>query len=330
MLASQSKTKLVHEIEFYQRSLSIIVSLTKQLDSLSLIDCLLTRLSKTSLVKMACIYEVHHTNSEFIRSAADSSQLIFKQVMERPWQAKDTTAAPEIAVDSFLAHKQMTQRIEGKVREIVTFPIIPEEGQIGHILLFECTDLLAVKNLLAGHVMTVFCNLLTIFDRMERDVVTGLYNAHTLNLSLIRYARLALILAHDANRQANREWLAMLKIVYLNQAQTSTNEKKEITLHIACELKSVFRNTDLQFRYSEDEFVMVLVCDHKSGVESALDRFLVNTKQHKIIAQRQVQLLVSFAEFNLKASASETVREVKKSLSKLKGQKPQAACCEEG
>ncbi|WP_440903017.1 diguanylate cyclase domain-containing protein [Catenovulum sp. SX2] len=297
------------DVEFLQRTISLILALTKQTDSLSLVDSLFLRLFKAKLVSYACMYEVHHKQGKEITQAGDAKQLYFKQVLEKPWQAKDTLEPPQIVIDSFLAQKPMTQAIEGKRSKYLVFPILPESGNVALALELQAIDVRAVQNFLAGNVLTVFTNLLKIFEKMERDPLTGLFNKQCLEVSLIRYAKLALVSAHDANRADKKEWLTFFKLENLNPA-----ESDELQTIFGQVMLNTFRNSDLIFRYGEFEFIALLVCNEEAGVNSAVTRLADIMKTHSNEHIQQLKLTTGCALFADDTAVNEIVKKAKANL----------------
>ena len=311
MLSTQSSvTTSTRDIEFLQRSISLILALTKQLDSLSLIDTLFLRLFRSRLVYHACMYEVHLKNGADVNQAADGKQLIFRQIVEKPWQAKDSNEPPQVVIDSFLAQKPMTQSIEGKRTKYLIFPIVPSSGKVGHALELQAIDVKAVHNFLAGNVISVFTNLLKIFENMERDSLTGLYNKQCLEVSLIRYAQHALTCANDANRMDKKEWLTFIRII---PADTDNSDKLQVMF--GQQMLKTFRNTDLVYRFGDNEFVALLVCNEQDGVKAAVKRLAQQTLEHENEQIQKLQISMASAEFEDGISVRNTLNTVRDSIS---------------
>ncbi|WP_016954613.1 GGDEF domain-containing protein [Catenovulum agarivorans] len=310
MLSTQSSVATsTRDIEFLQRSISLILALTKQLDSLSLIDTLFLRLFRSRLVYHACMYEVHHKQGLEINQAADGKQLLFRQIVEKPWQAKDSNEPAQIVVESFLSQKPMTQAIEGKRTKYLIFPIVPSSGKVGHALELQAIDVRAVHNFLAGNVISVFTNLLKIFENMERDPLTGLYNKQCLEVSLIRYAQHALTCANDANRMDEKEWLAFIKIT-----PKVDDNLEQLQILFGQQMLKTFRNTDLVFRFAENEFVVLLVCNEEQGVNSAVDRLtqVINSSDNEQL--HTLTISMACAQFIDSASVKNTINNARLSL----------------
>ncbi|EWH08756.1 hypothetical protein DS2_16019 [Catenovulum agarivorans DS-2] len=308
-LTQSSLATSTRDIEFLQRSISLMLALTKQLDSLSLIDTLFLRLFRSRLVYHACMYEVHNKQGLEINQAADGKQLLFRQIVEKPWQARDSNEPPQIVIESFLAQKPMSQAIEGKRTKYLIFPIVPSAGKVGHALELQAIDIKAVHNFLAGNVISVFTNLLKIFENMERDLLTGLYNKQCLEVSLIRYAQHALTCAHDANRMDKKEWLTFIKIT-----PADTQGSEELQIMFGHQILTTFRNTDLVYRYGENEFVALLICNEESGVKAAVKRLAQHTLEHDNELIQKLQISMASAEFEDGMSVKQTINSVRDSM----------------
>ncbi|WP_017443937.1 diguanylate cyclase domain-containing protein [Gayadomonas joobiniege] len=278
------------ETLIYRRSFSFLNDLSKYRDSLSLLYGFSSMLIKAKVISSATIFEVHHKHGDYIGKVADAKSLVFNEIMEMPWQVKDSKEPISSAVDSFLAHRPVSHRLEGNKREIFCFPIVPELGQVGYLLQLNVATAMPLDRFLYPHTLVIFQNMLKLCCNMERDVNTGLYNRQVFERTLVKFVKVGEILTQQAIRNALKKSLVLLNIDLLERETMPLANLVKTEVQIADALRVNFRNSDLIFRISDEEYIILLFSNQDDGCQIATERCRERLQTLKVFEQQKANL----------------------------------------
>jgi len=266
--------KKVNQDKLLNYTIKLITKLTSKKSSLALVDCILEELIKLPMIELCRLYEVHHEHGGTINSLMDINHLLFKEVMEKPWQAKDSSEPPSILAHCIVEAKPIAAPIEHSDSIQLAYPIIPTSKGLVRLLIIETNNEDLSHILLQTESFQALCNLFELFDLLERDQLTGFFNQHLLEESLIFFSDLAVQFTQQANRNGNKAWLTILEIEGIKQLKKEHGflYYDDAVLVISYIIKCCFRSSDLLFRYQDGCFISLLVCDNEKEVECALHR----------------------------------------------------------
>jgi len=264
-------------------AIKLVTKLTKQKRSLELIDCMLTELLKLPKIEHCYLYEVHHSKGGTIHSLLDAKQLRFKDILEKPWQAKDSTDVPCALTHCILKREPITSIVENSELTLVVYPFFPNSTGVTRLLCIESKDAALCQQIMKTSVVDILNNLFILYDQLERDSLTGLFNQYLLENSLIDFSRLATLFTQNANRKGQKPWLAMIQSDSIEkfQAKPGSSYSDDAELIISRTLKNCFRSSDLLFRHRDRCFAALLICDSAEEVECALNRLYKDLGQVK-------------------------------------------------
>lgn len=282
------------ETLFYRRSLSFLHELSKHRDSINLIYGFISLLLKDKVINAATVFEVHHKQGDYIGKVADAKSLVFKEIMEIPWQVKDESEPLNSAVDSFLAHRPVTHKLDGNKREIFCLPIVPEVGQTGYMLQLNVSSSLPIERYLYPHSLIIFQNMLKLCCNMERDLNTGLYNRQLFDRCLDNFINISATLTKQAIREGLKKSLVLLKIEIDQRESMEVDKLKKHEVQIAGVLRSNFRNSDLIFHYSDSEYAIILFNNTEDGTQAATERCVERLNTLKLFGDQQASLSSTF------------------------------------
>lgn len=258
-------------------NLNVIKQLSLQADSMSLTDTMIDTLLSVPAILSVAIFEVHQTRGTSIANIADTSHLSVKLLREKPWLANDDRKIPALLFESVLKKSYCTDTDK---TVFISIPVLPAEGPVGHVLYIEMKEASTWHNMLNGNqaMFEVFSNLLKLFDKLERDALTGFFNGNSLEKSLHQYSSQAIKSAKEANRTAKKVWLAAIRVAQIQNIVIERGQQHadEILLKFSHVLENCFRDTDLFFRRSIGDFYVLLPCEDEPGARIALDRLLIN------------------------------------------------------
>lgn len=264
-------------------NLAVITKLSLQSDSLSLTDTMLHALLAVPAITSVSIYEVHQTKGTSLATIADISHLSVKLLREMPWVAKDGSRISELLYQSVLKQTYCTETNKADKSVHIYIPVLPAEGSIGHVLHIEFKEESALHGFINNkHAMfDVFGNLLKLFDKLERDTLTGFFNGNSLEKSLHNYCNQAIKSAKESNRNAEQVWITAIRVAQMQNIALERGQRyaDEILLNISYFLEKSFRNTDLFFRRSIGDFYVLLPCNDEISARLALERLMANLEK---------------------------------------------------
>lgn len=138
--------------------------------------------------------------------------------------------------------------------------------------------------LLAGQLVAVFKNMITMLDYSEKDTLTGLPNRKTFDDYLIRTltrieSRQERAAAVGSRRKAapdgRTHWLGIVDIDHFKRVNDGFGHSigDEVLLLVANMMKSSFRTNDKLFRFGGEEFVVLLTPTDAEAAQATFERF---------------------------------------------------------
>jgi diguanylate cyclase (GGDEF)-like protein len=130
----------------------------------------------------------------------------------------------------------------------------------------------AYDTTLVRGVYQIYSRQISLLDSKERDLLTRLLNRQTLDIimnQVLEYYRL------KETKTDKFSWLAVLDIDHFKQVNDKYGHLygDEVLLHFSALMEMTFRYSDFIFRYSGEEFVVILNRTDKEGASLALERF---------------------------------------------------------
>lgn len=121
-------------------------------------------------------------------------------------------------------------------------------------------------------VFSIYENQVALLDAKERDMLTGLPNRQTMELSLndvVSFHR------HHNKSKIKPSWMVVLDIDHFKRVNDTFGHLygDEVLLHFAELMKKTFRYTDFLFRYGGEEFVVILNNADLERAQMILQRF---------------------------------------------------------
>lgn len=127
----------------------------------------------------------------------------------------------------------------------------------------------------------VYERLVVMLDSKERDNLTQLHNRQTMDLILnevFEYHQKSETLQDD-----KLSWIAILDIDHFKAVNDTFGHLygDEVLILFARMMEQTFRHTDFLFRFGGEEFLVIINCVSKEGVEQALERFRLAVQDHE-------------------------------------------------
>jgi len=160
----------------------------------------------------------------------------------------------------------------------------------------------------------IFANLMRLFDRFERDPLTGLFNRQSFEN---RFADLVEYQQQNPSRDHRSDgmWLAIADIDHFKQVNDTYGHLfgDEILLLVSRIMRQSFRFDDLLFRYGGEEFIIILNKTDEAGARLALERFGAAIRAYEFprLDRKSTRLnsshdQISYAVFCLKKKKKQT------------------------
>lgn len=155
---------------------------------------------------------------------------------------------------------------------------------------------------LAGGILGLYRNYLSLLEDSQIDTLTGLSNRKTFERSLAR------LLVDDGSRRKDREserrnqdgeenWLAIIDIDHFKRINDHFGHLygDEVLILIANLMRGAFRQHDKLFRFGGEEFVVLLRGVSHENALATLERFRQKVAEHSFPQVDQITASVGFA-----------------------------------
>lgn len=168
--------------------------------------------------------------------------------------------------------------------------------------------------------LVIFRHLLAMFERFERDALTGLLNRQSFD-----YRFEELLERHRQNprraRVGTMPWLAIADIDHFKKINDNYGHLygDEILLLFSRLMCHSFRSDDLLFRYGGEEFVLILNNTTAQGALSALERFRETIGNHSFPTVGRVTVSIGWVCVQPAALPSDLMHQADKALYHAKG-----------
>jgi diguanylate cyclase (GGDEF)-like protein len=159
------------------------------------------------------------------------------------------------------------------------YPIFGKNNICGYLVFNRAQAVTMQEEAVVNGILSVFRNYHDLLDTSQRDRLTGLYNRHSLELSLDRLWTL-LLTQSKAPRpagsrrgpDANRYWMGLIDIDHFKAVNDRHGHLigDEILILVARVFKTTFRRTDLIYRFGGEEFAVIAPAENP---ETALQLF---------------------------------------------------------
>ena len=162
---------------------------------------------------------------------------------------------------------------------------------------------------------TIFANLMRLFDRFERDPLTGLFNRQSFEN---RFADLVEYQQQNPSRDHRSDgmWLAIADIDHFKQVNDTYGHLfgDEILLLVSQIMRQSFRFEDLLFRYGGEEFIIILNKTDEAGAKLALERFGAAIRGYEFPRLRQLTISIGWATVLSREFSSDVIHKADKAL----------------
>lgn len=164
-------------------------------------------------------------------------------------------------------------------------------------------------------VTVIFANLMRLFDRFERDPLTGLFNRQSFEN---RFADLVQYQQQNPSRDHRSDgmWLAIADIDHFKQVNDTYGHLfgDEILLLVSQIMRQSFRFEDLLFRYGGEEFIVILNKTDEAGARLALERFGAAVRAYEFPRLRQLTISIGWATVRSREFSSDVIHKADKAL----------------
>lgn len=166
------------------------------------------------------------------------------------------------------------------------------------------------------HRLTViFANLMRLFDRFERDPLTGLLNRQSFEnrfTDLVHYQQQN----PSRDHRSDGMWLAIADIDHFKQVNDTYGHLfgDEILLLVSQIMRQSFRFEDLLFRYGGEEFIIILNKTDEAGARLALERFGAAVRAYEFPRLRQLTISIGWATVRSREFSSDVIHKADKAL----------------
>ncbi len=161
----------------------------------------------------------------------------------------------------------------------------------------------------------IFANLMRLFDRFERDPLTGLFNRQSFEN---RFADLLEYQQQNPSRDHRSDgmWLAIADIDHFKRVNDTYGHLfgDEILLLVSQIMRQSFRFEDLLFRYGGEEFIIILNKTDEAGARLALERFHAAVRAYEFPRLRQLTISIGWATVLSREFSSDVIHKADKAL----------------
>ncbi|MFK8067015.1 MAG: GGDEF domain-containing protein [Gammaproteobacteria bacterium] len=273
-------------------SQTIALRLTKQSSTVDLKNTFKNELESLSFIKKINVYEIFSLQ----KSLFDKNSLEIYDNME------------EVSDPYWLEYwPENEYEITKPVR--IKSNVISAEGQIDLYFLrgYEQTvKLIELHSKQASEIdainiqylIDIYKNQLELFNKFERDHLTGLYNRLTFDEKVMQLIQSNYVDESRMVEEDSHNWLAILDIDHFKKINDHYGHMygDEILLLFADIMKNTFRFNDLLFRYGGEEFVVCLFRVKQEGAISAMERFRKAIENYIFPSGRRVTVSIGLAK----------------------------------
>jgi diguanylate cyclase (GGDEF)-like protein len=270
------------------------------------------------LIALSLLKSVNHmmnSSKSFLVSIDNSGVVLSKMILEG---TSCVVIDANIEVDSELIiafehmQKNSIEEYSLKINSVNTLICLLHHNRtIEQFLVLEIqekTD--KIQSYVLSGILSIYDNFISLLNESQVDELTGLANRKTFEYAISKVFDASSLpyKTVDNDKRLNTSktkdsldsyWLAMLDIDHFKLVNDKYGHiyGDEILIHFAKIIKSAFRNSDLQFRFGGEEFVILLKAATKEDCFDTLLRFKKNVENYNFPKINQITVSIGAVEF---------------------------------
>ena len=205
------------------------------------------------------------------------------------------------------------------------FPIVVEHKVCAVLDINGLNHTLELENLISGFIH-VYSNFLGVLQDSERDPLTGLLNRKTFDSRFAEYLLSAATEtqgadpANENNKRRSQSgqshWIGLLDIDHFKRINDTYGHiyGDEVLLMFTDLMRTVFRNSDLLFRFGGEEFVVFIVDAKKQDALNAFDRFRKELEVFEFPQVGKATVSIGVTQIDIHSHPSSLLEEADKAL----------------
>lgn len=282
--------------------------LTEQSDYRGLCTALMAGFSTLATKLHAALFEVYDDRGQAPWQAAELEHLLVREV----------PTLVNIPQPAWLAEGIATSPAQGGVTvletgDMLVFCLGNLNGLWRFIEVRHCPS--AAIRASIGRLVVIFTNLMRLFDRFERDPLTGLFNRQSFEnrfTDLVEYQQQN----PSRDHRSDGMWLAIADIDHFKRVNDTYGHLfgDEILLLVSRIMRQSFRFEDLLFRYGGEEFIIILNKTDEAGARLALERFGAAVRNYDFPRLHQVTISIGWATVRSREFSSDVIHKADKAL----------------
>ncbi len=176
--------------------------------------------------------------------------------------------------------------------------LINETEQKAKLIALNTLQVSEVENKAILEILDVYRNLLQLFDRFEKDFLTGIYNRQTFDQKLMQLIHTSKVDETRKTKQPINNWLAVLDIDHFKKINDNYGHMygDEVLILFCNIMRDCFRYNDLLFRYGGEEFIVGLLNVDEKGAISAMERYRKAVENYSFPQNRHVTVSIGLAK----------------------------------
>ncbi|NTV94719.1 MAG: GGDEF domain-containing protein [Thiobacillus sp.] len=201
-----------------------------------------------------------------------------------------------------LLRRPCTRRIGDEY--MIAYPLLGDGEVRGYFLFKRDREVSPAEDTIIRGVLEVFSNYYALLDISMRDRLTGLLNRQALENSFDRIwtavSRPAAVIDDDLGRRnvpSQTYWLAVIDIDHFKRINDTYGHMvgDEILLLVARLMTSIFRSTDLLYRYGGEEFVAIVNAENSEIARAIFERVRLGIAGHHFPRIDSLTMSIGFA-----------------------------------
>lgn len=173
----------------------------------------------------------------------------------------------ETMYEYVMANRRTPGRFKSSKGDLLLYPLYDGSGPYAILSINITDDFLEYMDDLE-YLVRIFGNLMGHTILSQKDALTGLLNRQSFVSAMKNYVI-------PKSKDSMHNYFALLDLDHFKMVNDTFGHVlgDEVLIVFARTLKSVFRDTDMLFRYGGEEFAVVLFMSEKGSMEGPLDRF---------------------------------------------------------
>jgi len=197
----------------------------------------------------------------------------------------------------------------------VVYPILGSTG-VQALLLVRVRADQSVEQRELGQLLAVYRNFLQLFERVDRDALTGLYNRQAFGETINRIMHPA---RGSRGRRKDREhtyWLGILDIDHFKNVNDRHGHLigDEVLLLFARLMRETFRYEDRLFRYGGEEFIVLLEGTNGDSAQQVFERFRLAVEATHFPQDTRITVSAGYTEISHEGLPSDVIDRADRAL----------------